>query len=285
MKAIKQVVVCMLIMMLAISVVGCGDKAGSQVSENGSSTTEVAKNTPELTDDSWTKVKDKGEIVIAGCPEYPPFSSRSKDGKVEGFDIDFANALGKELGVKVNFKDTAWEGLVAGLNKGDHDAIISCMSPEEAKQGGSAVNFSDKYYDLSEIIVVKKSNALIKKKEDLDGKIIGCQTGTTSEVAVNSLKDKGIKVAEVKKYNRDQEALIDLKNGRIDAVVVGFAYAVTQANNDPGLTIINDSVRSVPIVVVLRKDNNELTTKINEAVKDIKNNGTYDKITKKWLDI
>lgn len=234
-------------------------------------------------DSQWSKIEQSGSITVGNCPEYPPFSFRNTSGQVEGFDSDFARALGNALGVEVVMKDTAWEGLVAGMKKGDHDIIISCMSPEEATQASDSVNMSKPYYRLSEIIVTRSDVTDITAKEDLAGRIVGVQANSTSEVAGDSLADMGIKVKDIRRYNRNSEALIDLKNKRVDAVVVGFAYAATKVKDSPDLKIINDPVRSVDIVVVLDHGEDALTEKINQAIDTVKSNGKFDRIHDKWL--
>jgi len=234
-------------------------------------------------DSQWSKIEQSGSITVGNCPEYPPFSFRNTSGQVEGFDSDFARALGNALGVEVVMKDTAWEGLVAGMKKGDHDIIISCMSPEEATQASDSVNMSKPYYRLSEIIVTRSDVTDITAKEDLAGRIVGVQANSTSEVAGDSLADMGINVKDIRRYNRNSEALIDLKNKRVDAVVVGFAYAATKVKDSPDLKIINDPVRSVDIVVVLDHGEDALTEKINQAIDTVKSNGKFDRIHDKWL--
>jgi polar amino acid transport system substrate-binding protein len=234
-------------------------------------------------DSQWSKIEQSGSITVGNCPEYPPFSFRNTSGQVEGFDSDFARALGNALGVEVVMKDTAWESLVAGMKKGDHDIIISCMSPEEATQASDSVNMSKPYYRLSEIIVTRSDVTDITAKEDLAGRIVGVQANSTSEVAGDSLADMGIKVKDIRRYNRNSEALIDLKNKRVDAVVVGFAYAATKVKDSPDLKIINNPVRSVDIVVVLDHGEEALTEKINQAIDTVKSNGEFDRIHDKWL--
>ena len=233
--------------------------------------------------DKWEKITAAKKIVVGNCPEYPPFSFRNTDSKVEGFDSDFARALGKAMGVEVVMKDTAWEGLVAGMKKGDHDIVISCMSPEEATQASKSVSMSKPYLQLSEIIVTRTEIKDIASKEDLAGKKIGVQANCTSEVAVDSLKDMGIVASDIRRYNRNSEALIDLKNGRTDAVVVGFAYAATKIKGNKDLKIVNDPVRSVDIVVVMDHGDDSLVQHINQAIDTIKANGEFEAVSQKWL--
>ncbi|WP_022666316.1 ABC transporter substrate-binding protein [Desulfospira joergensenii] len=233
----------------------------------------------------WEKIVAAKKLVVGNCPEYPPFSFRNTDSKVEGFDSDFARALGKAMGLEVVMKDTAWEGLVAGMKKGDHDIVISCMSPEEATQASKSVSMSKPYLRLSEIIVTRTGVKDIGSKEDLAGKVIGVQANCTSEVAVDSLKDMGIVASDIRRYNRNPEALIDLKNGRTDAVVVGFAYAATKVKGNKDLKIVNDPVRSVEIVVVMDHGDDTLVRQINQAIDKIKENGAFDAVSQKWLSL
>lgn len=277
----KRVMALLLMMVVVLSMAGCAPAPAAAPAEPAP----APEAAPADADQSWEKVKAKGELVIGNCPEYPPFSSRNAANEIEGFDSDFAKALGEAMGVKVTVKDTAWEGLVAGLQKGDHDVIISCMSPEEATSASDNVMMSVPYYQLNEIIVTKTDNKDITSKEALAGKVIGVQANCTSEVAVDSLKDMGIEAKEIKRYNRNQEALVDLKNGRVDAVVVGIAYAATQVKGNPDLKVVNDAVRSVDVVAVTNKGASALTDKLNEAITTVKANGKFDEVSKKWLDL
>jgi polar amino acid transport system substrate-binding protein len=154
------------------------------------------------------------------------------------------------------------------------------MSKKEAANGN--INMSDVYYELNEIIVVKKDNTSISTAADLQGKVVGVQTATSSEQAVDSLT--GLK--EIKRYNRNPEAFIDLENNRIDAVVVGYAYAATQLKGESELKIINTPVgEKAEIVMVTKKGADALTAKLNEALAAVKTNGDYDKAYDKWLKL
>jgi len=255
-----------LILGLVIIISGCGTQAATQVQPQ---------------DQSWDKVQAKGELVVGLCAEYAPFESRNeKTGQIEGFDVDMANALAADLGLKVKFVDAQWESLVGGVGKGDYDILITCMAKKEAASGN--VNMSDVYYKLNEIIVVNKDNNTIKTAADLAGKVVGVQTQTSSEQAADKLQ--GLK--EIKRYNRTPEAFIDLENKRIDAVIVGYAYAATQLKHDaPNIKIIDSPVDSSDIVMVMKKGNDSLTAKINESLAKIKQNGQYDQAINKWLKL
>lgn len=231
-------------------------------------------------DTSWTKVKERGEIVVGFCAAYPPFESRNeKNGEFEGFDVDLAKALSKELGVKVKFMEAEWQGLLGGLQKGDYDILITCMSKSETR--GQNVNFSDVYYELGDVIVVQKDNQTIIGEGELSGKVVGAQLGSGSEQIVDKMKD----LKEIKRYNYNPEAFLDLKNGRIDALVVGYAYAVNQMKTDPSYKIVGAPLEKNEIVMVLPKGSDDLTGQINQALAKIKQNGTYDRMIKTWLEV
>ena len=229
---------------------------------------------------SWEKIKKNNEIKVGLCAAYPPFESRNENtGKLEGFDIDLANALANELNIEANIIDAEWQALLGGLIKGDYDILITCMSKKEASVKN--VNMSDVYYQLTNNIVVKESENNIKSSADLKNKVVGVQLGSGSEQVVDKLS--GLK--KVRRYNYNNEAFIDLKNGRIDAVVVGYAYAVNQLPNYDGLKIVEKPLKSADIVMVMKNGNDLLTKKINRALATLKEDGTYDQLVNKWLSV
>lgn len=231
-------------------------------------------------EESWTKVQKKGEVVVGFAAHYPPFESKNeKSGEFEGFDVDLAKAIAAHLGIKVKFVDAEWQGLLGGLGKGDFDMLVTCMSKSETR--GQNVNFSDVYYKLADVMVVTKDNNAITTANDLKDKTVGVQLGSGSEQVVDAMT--GFK--EVKRYNYNPEAFLDLKNKRIDALVVGYAYAVNQIKEDPSYKIIGQPLAEAEIVIVLPKGSDSLTNKINEALTAIRKNGTYAKMESAWLKI
>ena len=140
---------------------------------------------------------------------------------------------------------------------------------------------SDVYYELTNVVVVREDETRINSPADLEGKVVGVQLGSDSEQIVDQMT--GLK--EVKRYNYNPEAFIDLKNHRIDAVVVGYAYAVSQLKEQKEFKILNQPVASSEIVMVLRAGENSLTEKLNEALASVKDKGIYDQLIDKWLKV
>lgn len=236
--------------------------------------------TSAFADDSWTKIQKRGELIVGFAAHYPPFESKNeKTGQFEGFDVDMTQAIAQVLGVKVKFIDAEWQGLLGGLNKGDYDMLVTCMSKSETR--GQNVTFSDVYYKLADVIVVRKDDATINNAEDLKGKVVGVQLGSGSEQLVDTMT--GLK--EVKRYNYNPEAFLDLKNRRIDALVVGYAYAVNHIKQDPSYKVTGKPLAEAEIVIVMRKGANALKQKVNSALAEIRRNGAYEKALHQWLKL
>ena len=229
-------------------------------------------------DDSWAAVASKKKLVVGFCAQYPPFEFKNDNGQFEGFDVDLGNALGKQLGIDIVFKDGEWQGLIAGMKKGDYDMLITCMGETTARKEN--VNFSDVYIDLTEVLVVRKNESTIASVADLADKSVGAQFATSSERVVDGLADQ---IGDLKKYNYTTEAFLDLKFKRIDALVCGMAYAIVQIKKDPVFKIVGEPLNSTPIVMALPKGADALTAKINDALAKVKADGTYNEIYNTWI--
>jgi len=231
-------------------------------------------------DASWSKVQERGELIVGFAAHYPPFESKNeKTGEFEGFDVDMGRAVAQELGLKVSFVDAEWQGLLGGLNKGDYDVLITCMSKSEGR--GKNVTFSDVYYKLADVIVVNRDAADLSGAEALKGKVVGVQLGSGSEQLVDKLS--GLK--EIKRYNYNPEAFLDLKAHRIDALVVGYAYAINQIKSDPAYKVTGEPLAEAEIVMVMPKGADALCGKLNEGLAGIRKNGAYQAALDRWLTV
>lgn len=191
--------------------------------------------------------------------------------------------IASNIGVKSEVNNIPWESLIVALNQGQYDAVISAITPLEAQSAGELVDFTIPYMTLNEIIITKKENNSINSKKDLENKIIGVQDSSSASIAAGMLLERGIKVKDIKKYDRNANAVADLHNGRIDAIIVGEAYAATSANNDANIKIINDSINSADVVIVLRKGDEELKNALNNSIQSFLQSDYNKAILKKWI--
>ena len=194
--------------------------------------------------------------------------------------MDLANAIGRKLNIPIKFKDGEWQGLIAGMYKGDYDILITCMGKTAKRM--EKVDFSDGYIDLTEVLIVRKDETAILGKHDLKDKIVGAQMATSSERVLDGIKSL---IGTKKTYNYTTEAFLDLKFKRIDALVSGIAYASVQIKKDPSFKVVGKPLNSTEIAIALPKGSQALTARINEALAAVKADGTHKKIQAKWLTL
>lgn len=219
------------------------------------------------------------KIVRVGAETtYPPFEFTEGD-KYVGFDIDLADAIISEMGGKMEFKSMGFDALIPALQSGQIDLIASGMdvTPEREKQ----VTFSDVYFDKSgKVIIVDKANDQIHDWADLKGKVVGAQVGTKQ---VEFAAEAG--ASQVKQFDSNSQAFMELRAKTVDAVVidapVGMYYLAQGADKD--MKLVGSQKDSVGFAMAVKKDNKELAAGVNEALKKLKSNGTYDKIYQKWF--
>ncbi len=216
---------------------------------------------------------------------YPPFNNLTSDGKLVGFDIDIANALCEEMKAKCEFVTQDWDGIIPALQAGKFDAIIASMSitPERAEK----VDFTDKYYNTPPAIAAPKDTDIKGvTKEDLAGKTIGVATSTTHF----NYAEKTFTDSTIKGYPTSQEFLLDLANGRLDAVNDDISVLENWlASADGACCKLVGAVTPVPEIhgpgagIAVRKGETELVQKFNAAIKAIRANGKYKAINDKYF--
>jgi polar amino acid transport system substrate-binding protein len=222
------------------------------------------------------EIKKDGKIVVATEGAFPPFNFY-KGSTLTGLEVDVAEALAKKLGVQVEWKALSFDALLAGLEQDRWDLVIAsfAITPERSK----AVTFTDPHYCSGGVIVAK--NAAIKTADDLKGKVVSVQTGTTYLENVQKLP--GIKT--VKNFPKDTDARSALVAGRVDAWVTDrfVAKEAVEAAPDAGLKI-GGFVFVEKIASAVKKGNTSLEQAVNAALKELMADGTYEAISKKYLN-
>ncbi|WP_337024162.1 MULTISPECIES: arginine ABC transporter substrate-binding protein [unclassified Pantoea] len=211
---------------------------------------------------------------------YPPFEFVDSDNKIQGFDVDLANALCKEIDATCTFTNQAFDSLIPSLKFRRFDAVMAGMdiTPEREKQ----VLFSKPYYDNSAIFIAQKGK--LANVDALKGKRVGVQNGTTHQ---KYLSDKHNDITVVP-YDSYQNAVLDLKNGRIDAVFGDTAVVNEWLKQNANLAPLGEKVTDkdyfgTGLGIAVRQGNIELQGKFNTALEKIKADGTYKTIYNKWF--
>ncbi|GAB2658329.1 ABC transporter substrate-binding protein [Vibrio panuliri] len=215
---------------------------------------------------------------------YPPFSWTEADGSLKGFDVDMANALCKEMDVKCKIVPQDWDGIIPSLLARKYDAIIAAMSITEERK--KKVDFTGKYALIPNKFIAKKGAGL--DFDNLDGVKIGVQRATTHDKYLTDNYDK----VEIVRYGSFDEAYLDLANGRI-AAVLGDASAleegVLNAKGGEGYEFVGPSLTDPQwfgegFGIAVRKQDKDLTTKLDAAILSLREKGIYQEIAAKYFN-
>lgn len=271
---LKKTSVLMLVLLLALSLfaVGCG--GGSDDKADDSAKTE---------DTSLTDIQEKGELVLGCDDKFPPMGFVDEEGNLTGFDIELAGAVCEKLGVKLNAKPIDWKSKELELTNKKIDVIWNGYTIDAERN--EKVEFTKPYLENEQLIVVKEDSD-VKSKEDLAGKVLGVQTDSAAESVVEEDADFTGSLKELRKYDDYQNAMIDLKGGNRIAGVAGDEILIKYTmQQDPGtFRLLEDSLQSEYYGIGCRKGEVALREAIDKALDELFEDGTIEKISKKWFD-
>ena len=255
----KSVIAVLLAMLLVFSLSACG---GSD--DSGSGDTVVYK--------------------VGTEPTFPPFDTTDDDQNIVGLDMDLIKAIGEDQGFEVKFENLSFDGLIPALKAGNIDIVAAGMNkddPERQKE----VDFSDSYYDSQLFVAVTVDNDSITSIDDLTPDMkVAAQTGTTGAEKVKELKEEG-KIKEAVILDGLDTVMMQLINGDVSAVIndkpVTEAYMKKQPDK---IKMVGDALNEESYGFAVQKGNDELLKKINDGLKNIKEDGTFDKLVDEWFN-
>lgn len=223
--------------------------------------------------------EDSNTISFAGSGGYPPFNYLNESGKVIGFDVDVAQEIADRLGMSMEYKTTAWDGIIEGLRARRYDGILGSMAITAERE--QRVDFSIPYYFSGAQLLVRKDGP-IKELSDLHGShVIGLVTGTTFE---QDARDLGVRA---KLYEDDNQTLLELINGRNDGVltdrVVGL-HAITQMRGGDQVTAVGSVLRAERMGIAFHQDDDDLRERVDAVLRDMHADGTLSAISAKWFN-
>lgn len=217
---------------------------------------------------------------------YPPFYEADTSGKFVGWETEIGEALCAAMNEQCEWVGVAWDGIIPALMAKKIDAIVGSMSITEERL--KTISFSDKYYNTPAAIVAAKSMDLDGSPESIKGKIVGVQVSTTHQNYVEATYES--MADSVKTYQDFNEHNQDLIAGRVDAVVgdslafVDFLNSPEGANFEIKSTLSDEAIFGLGVGAGIRKEDGALVEKFNAAIKQIREDGTYDKISAKYFD-
>ncbi len=232
--------------------------------------------------DTLDEILERGTLRVGLEPGYMPFEMTNQRGEIIGFDVDMAKRIAKAMDVKLELVSTAWDGIIPGLITKKYDMIMSGMTLTQERN--LQVNFATPYIVVGQTILVKKEFAdEVKSYKDLnDGKFtVASKLGTTGEKATKRMIPK----AKYISFETEQEGMMDLINGKVDAFVYDLPFmAIANAEKNNGkLVFLNEPFTYEPLAWAVRRGNADLINWLNNFMNQIKSDGTYDKIYSKWF--
>ena len=245
--------------------------------------TQLASN-PKV--DNWDKYQQQKSITVGFDNTFVPMGFEEKNGNYAGFDIELAKYVSKKLGITVHFQPIDWDMKETELQNGTIDAIWNGYSATDERL--EKVAFTIPYMQNTQILVVKKTSD-IHSVEDMTGKVLGAQNGSSGmldfEEHPEVLKNR-VKGGDADQYQSVNEAIIDLKNDRIDALLIDRVYAdyyITTEGIADEYDTIPSGFESESFAVGVRPADKKLLEALNQAFKELYQEGIFQQISEKWF--
>ena len=247
----KKLVSVLLVAACSVSLVACGGKKEEE-----------------------KKAEEDKTLVMATNAEFPPYEYYEGE-EVVGIDVDIAKAVAEELGMELKIEDMAFDSVIPAVSSGKADIALAGLTVTDERKEN--LNFTDTYAKATQVIIVKEDSA-IAGRDDLEGKKIGVQLGTTGDLYASDIKD-----AEVEQYNKGFEAVQATMQGKIDAVIIDSEPAKEFVAEAEGLKILDEAFTEEEYAIGIAKDNDELLEKVNKALKSLKESGKLDEIVAEYI--
>ena len=282
----KKVLALTMAALMAASLTACGG-AKTEATTAAADTTAADTTAAESKAEDTTAAESSGEtsaaaeatggkLIMVTNAEFPPYEFH-EGGDIVGIDADIARAIAAELGMELEIEDIAFDSIIPELTSGKADFAMAGMTVDEKRK--QSVDFSETYAEASQMIIVKEDSA-IATPDDLKGKFVGVQQGTTGDLYVSDLEKEG---TTVERYNKGFEAVQALSQGKIDAVVIDGEPAKVFVEQSEGLKVLEEAFTDEEYAIAVKKGNTELLDKINGALKTLQESGKLDEIVAKYI--
>lgn len=218
----------------------------------------------------------KAKLVMGTNAAFPPYEFVDDNNKIVGIDPEVAALIAEKLGMELEIKDMEFDSLIPAVSSGSIDIAMAGMTvtPERLL----SVDFSDTYAKGIQVIIVKEGSD-IASPDDLTGKMIGVQSGTTGDIYCTG--DFGQE--NVKQFSNGSLAVAALANGQVDCVVIDNEPAKNFVAANTGLKILETTYADEDYAIAVKKGNTELLEKINKALNELKADGSFDKVVDKYI--
>ena len=223
----------------------------------------------------FTGCEKSDSLIMATNAEFPPYEYY-EGSDIVGIDVEIAQAIADKLGKELVIEDIAFDSIIASVQSGKADMGVAGMTvrPDRLEN----VDFSDSYITASQVIIIHKDNTDIESPDDLVGKTVGVQLGTTGDIYAEDIDD-----VSLERYNKGFEAVQALQQNKIDAVIIDDQPAAFFAAQNPDIKVIDEPFTVEDYAIAVKKGNSKLLEDINEAIADLKTSGKLQEIFDKYI--
>ncbi len=214
------------------------------------------------------------KLVMATNAAFPPYES-VEGNEIIGIDPEIAKLIAEDLGMELVIEDMAFDSVIAAVQTGKADIAMAGLTVTEDRKKN--INFTEPYTEAAQVIVVKEGSA-VASPDDLEGKTIGVQIGTTGDIYAEDIKD-----ATIERYSKFFEAINALTQDKIDAVIVDREPGKVFVSENEGLVMIDEEFTVEEYAIGVAKENTELLDKINASLKKLQDSGKIDEIIGKYI--
>ena len=276
----KQVLALALAALMVGSLSACG---GSTAETTAAATEAATKAEAEKEETTAGEVSTEapgeaagGVLTMATNAEFPPYEFHD-GGEIVGIDVEIAEAIAEKLGMTLEIEDIAFDSIIPEVDSGKADIGLAGMTVSEDRLKN--VDFSEPYTTASQVIIVKNESD-IAGPDDLAGKYIGVQLGTTGDIYASDYEEEG---STIERYSKGFEAVQAMMQGKIDAVVIDLEPAKVFVSENEGIKILDEALTVEEYAIAVKKGNTELVEKLNGALAELKDSGELQAIIDKYI--
>lgn len=280
----KKITALLLGAAMVLSLAACGGTASSSEaassSEGASSEAASSEATSEAAAGELTTVTP-GTLTMSTNAAFPPYEMTADDGSFEGIDIEVAQAIADKLGLKLQVDDMDFDAALLAVQNGKSDMVMAGVTVTDERK--AVMDFTDSYASGVQVVIVPEDSD-IASIDDMQGKMIGVQRGTTGDLyCSDTVENGGFGAENVTPYPDGLTAVQALMNGQVDCVVIDNAPAQEFVTANPGLKILDTEYANEDYAIGVAKGNTQLLDALNTAIAELKADGTIQSILDKYI--
>ena len=272
---------------LALSLAAC---SGNTSSDSSSSAADTSSSSEAAVDEATSEsaatageltTVEEGMLIMSTNAAFPPYEMTNDAGEFEGIDVEIAQAIADKLGLELRIDDMDFDSALLAAQNGKSDMVMAGVSVTEDRLVN--LDFTDSYATGIQVVIVPEDSD-ITSVDDLTGKMIGVQRGTTGDLYCSaSVEDGGFGEENVTPYDNGLTAVQALQNGQVDCVVIDNAPAQEFVKANPGLKILDTEYANEDYAIGVAKGNTQLLDAINGALEELEADGTLQSIVDKYI--